>query len=164
VTSKDRTQLIVIGAGVLLLMVFIPMNLMKGKKKPAGPTATPVEAAPGGPLGIPQGASQAPTAMLGALDPDRREKQIGILKGPWGRDPFYHKRGMIPVVRSELVLKGVAVRSDGKTAALINDAIVEEGEEVEGCRVKRIEPVHVILDQNGREIILELQEEEGPAK
>lgn len=163
VTRKERTELIAIGVGVLLLAIFLLTNLMKVKKRTAAGKTLPVQLVTVSRSEIPQEPSQVPTALLGPLDSGRRERQLEILKSPWGREPFYHKKGAIPVIRSELVLKGIVARSDGKTAALINDAIVEEGGEVEGRRVKKIEPTHVILDQNGREFILELPEEGEPA-
>ncbi len=158
-TTKDRIQLSVIGVGLLALVFLIPSTMRDAKKRRAIQKAAVTQQESASESEAPEEEPAAPGMVLEPLDEAQRQQQLAVLKEPWGRDPFLQKGLPAPTLQTELVLKGVARRADGQVIALINEEIVQEGDRVEGHTVKRIEPAQVILQRDGREFILKLEEE-----
>jgi hypothetical protein len=72
----------------------------------------------------------------------------------WGRDPFV--RDWVRQDRvTDLKLKAITI-ANGKAYALINDQILEVGEEIQGHRILRIAKDYVVLKYGEREIELYL--------
>ena len=149
-TPKDRTQLVIIAVGVVLLMILLLMNA-KPAKKPVGSQTAAVKGEPPPP----------PGALEARLPPDeaRIQRQRAILKEPWKRDPFQGASVSSVSGRSELNLKGIAVSQGNRPMAVINEEIVQEGDAVRGHLVKRIQPNQVVLQRGEEELILRLEEE-----
>jgi len=74
----------------------------------------------------------------------------------WGSDPFVREWVMINEL-AELSLRAITMGGD-KAYALINDQILEEGDQISGKRVAKIESEMVILEQGGRTFNLLLGE------
>ncbi|MCS7258624.1 MAG: hypothetical protein NZ601_04580 [candidate division WOR-3 bacterium] len=72
----------------------------------------------------------------------------------WGKDPFV-RDWVIQEAVTDLKLKAITI-SPNKSYALINDQILEVGEEISGKKLVKIEKDHVILKQGEREIYLYL--------
>ena len=96
----------------------------------------------------------------------RDEKAIALQKADlareWGRDPFYSAAAAVTGLTAKagtLTLKGIAYRPSGKSYAMVNEAILREGEEIEGNQIVKIEKRQITLSREGREFILRLEEE-----
>ncbi len=81
------------------------------------------------------------------------------------RDPFsplVSKSGVLLIPREfglgGLILKGI-LYSKGSPMAIINDEIVERGENIGDYLVLEIEEKRVILEKDDQEVILKLEEE-----
>lgn len=74
----------------------------------------------------------------------------------WGTDPFVRDWIMINEL-SNLSLKAITMGGD-RAYALINDQILEEGDQISGKRIAKIESDKVTLEQGGRTFTLLLGE------
>jgi hypothetical protein len=82
----------------------------------------------------------------------------------WGRDPFAIERkviGELPFDGSaEFHFSGISWKR-GEAVVLIDDFILREGESIHGAEILNILPGCVVLNRNGRKIILCLRGEDG---
>lgn len=170
--SKTATQLIVIGlCGAAIPVVLMNNQRAKAAKikaakeeaRKAAEAAPPPAAAPGAAAPTAGAAKPAATAegKLGPRDDKAIQLQKAGLAMEWGRDPF-HSVGAAtgPTAKAgTLTLKGIAYRSSGKSYAMVNEAILREGEEIEGNHIIKIEQRQITLSREGREFILRLEEE-----
>ena len=76
------------------------------------------------------------------------------------RDPFkplVDSRGKILIRKnkgiSDLVLQGIMYSSKG-SEAVINNKVFEEGDTVEGYKIKKIDAYKVVFERNGKEFVL----------
>jgi len=74
----------------------------------------------------------------------------------WGSDPFVRDWIMVNEL-ANLALKAITVGGE-RAYALINDQILEEGDEISGKRIVKIEADKVTLEQGGRTFTLLLGE------
>lgn len=74
----------------------------------------------------------------------------------WGSDPFVRDWMLVNELAS-LSLKAITLGGD-QSYALINDQILQEGDEISGKRIVRIESDKVTLEQGGRTFTLLLGE------
>lgn len=65
---------------------------------------------------------------------------------------------LLRTAQRDLRLNGIVRGGPGKALALINDQVVEEGDQIEGARLVRIDPDSVHLEENGRARTLILEE------
>ena len=166
--SKTAVQVIVIG----LCLVTIPVVLIKDQRARAAKAKAAQEvaaqkaaaAASAAPPAAPAAGSQPAVTgevKLGPRDEKALQLQKAVLAKEWGRDPF-HSAGSNtgPTAKAgTLTLKGIAYRSSGKSYAMVNEAILREGEEIEGNQIVKIEKRQITLSREGREFILRLEEE-----
>ena len=98
--------------------------------------------------------------QLGPRDEKALTLQKTVAAQAWGRDPF-HAVGSVSSTSKAgaLTLKGIAYRQTGRSFAMVNEAILREGEEIEGNRIVKIERRQVTLSREGRQFILRLEEE-----
>lgn len=98
-------------------------------------------------------ASQQP----GAVE-EKKETSPDVPKEPlvWGSDPFVRNWVMLDEL-AELSLRAITL-GGAKAYALINDQILEEGDQIGGKRIVKIESEKVILEQGGRTFNLLLGE------
>lgn len=157
-TSKDKKQLGVIAMGLVFLAILLTSNFHKAPRPgpPEEAAKQPKEAA----KPALQAAAQGPSKGVEPRDEDLFAKQSMILKAPWGRDPFHGPKAKEPGMLSKLGLKGISVLDRGGALAVIGEQIVGEGDWVDDYIVKRIDPTQVVLERQGREFILRLEEEE----
>ncbi|MEO0082016.1 MAG: hypothetical protein ABIL25_06970 [candidate division WOR-3 bacterium] len=74
----------------------------------------------------------------------------------WGSDPFVRDWVLVNEL-AELSLKAITMGGE-RAYALINDQILEEGDQISGKRIVKIEADKVILEQGGRTFNLLLGE------
>lgn len=170
--SKTAVQLIVIAlCGAAIPVVLINNQRAKAARIKAAEAAAKkaAEAAPLAATPAPGATAAAAAApkpgagevKLGPRDEKAIQLQKAGLAGAWGRDPF-HSAGAAtgPTAKAgTLTLKGIAYRPSGKSYAMVNEAILREGEEIEGNRVVTIERRQITLSRDGRDFILRLEEE-----
>lgn len=162
--KKTKIELAVIGGGVLVVAVLLPGNLGKlrpaGRPVPRGGARAPVE----------QTAPSAPVPPRTPAQPSLNEElleQKRVLREAWGKSPFVRGTPAGPKASASgpqeiiLHLKGVSTPSGGPALGIINETIVQEGDAIEGYRVKEIHPDFVVLEQGEQEKVLKLDEEEG---
>lgn len=98
----------------------------------------------------------APTAT----DSAPRTVPVGIDEPPppevWGSDPFVRDWIMVNEL-ANMSLKAITVGGD-RSYVLINNQILEEGDEISGKRIVKIETDKVTLEQGGRTFTLLLGE------
>ena len=176
--SKTAMQLGVIGLCLAVIPVILINNqreraarlksvqekARKEAEEAAAQAKAPPQAAPAAAPAAKAAAGKPATPEIKPLGP-RDEKAIALQKAslarPWGKDPF-HSAGTASSTSKAgaLTLKGIAYRPSGKSFAMINEAILREGEEIEGNHVVKIERRQVTLNREGREFILRLEEEQ----
>ena len=182
--SKTAVQVGVILVSVALISVIL-LNQQRERaarlklaeeraRKEAEENAAKAKAAAPAPSGGNGGAASSATGAKAAtievkpLGP-RDEKAISLQKTslarPWGRDPFHSVGSVGSTAKAgALTLKGIAYRPSGKSFVMVNEAILREGEEIEGNRVIKIERRQITLSREGRDFILRLEEEQQPAQ
>ena len=146
---------VILGALILLYITSMPRG---GKKRTAIPP---------GPPQVSRYSSLPPLvqAPLPAQDPEGvRRMMREAASRTWGRDPFLlQQEGVRPVATVEdgsianLRLYGTIWTGD-TTCAVINDWVVKEGDRIAGATVKRIGRDQLVLEREGRQHILRIQE------
>jgi type II secretory pathway component PulC len=91
-----------------------------------------------------------PADTTGALTPKI------LLPETWGTDPFVRDWVMVNEL-ANLKLKAITLGGD-RPYALINDQILQAGDEISGKRIVKIESDNVTLEQGGRTFTLLLGE------
>jgi len=107
--------------------------------------AKAVQPAPAAPI-----AATQPADTTGALTPKV------LLPETWGTDPFVRDWVMVNEL-ANLKLKAITLGGD-RPYALINDQILQAGDEISGKRIVNIESDKVTLEQGGRTFTLLLGE------
>ena len=172
---NEKTRMLALGALVAVLVLVMVMEQGNAKKRRArrgaAPTAdraqpaeSPAASAPagattGGAAGA-EGASglSGVLAKLGPRDEAAIQRQLERMQLDWGRNPF-EPAGVGPSSRAGLLtLRGLSVTTTGRNLAIINETILREGDVIDGNAVVRIEPDQVVLQKDGREFILQLEE------
>lgn len=112
-----------------------------------------------------QSAASTTAVTTPAVETERRPATAEKTPTPWGTDPFNRPWRLtrtvvsntpgVAVNKGALKLSAIVVRPD-KRYAIINGAIVREGDSVAGRRVTRIESSKVLLDDQGVEVTLTL--------
>jgi hypothetical protein len=111
-----------------------PARPARGKQSKPAPAPTPATGQAADSTALKKGSGWDSTA--------RREPEV------WGSDPFVRDWVMVNEL-AELSLKAITLGGD-KPYALINDQILEEGDQISGKRIIKIESDKVILEQGGR--------------
>ena len=100
------------------------------------------------------------TASPAASDSVGQAGAVDVGEAPppetWGSDPFVRDWIMVNEL-ANLTLKAITVGGE-RSYALINDQILEEGDEISGKRIVKIETDKVTLEQGGRTFTLLLGE------
>ena len=140
-----------IGVAVLALYTFVlrPQPELKGVSAAAAEaTGAKTEAVQPAPTAT--DAAAKPAAATGALTPKVLPPET------WGADPFVRDWVMVNEL-ANLRLKAITLGGD-RPYALINDQILQIGDEISGKRVAKIESDNVTLEQGGRTFTLLLGE------
>ncbi|MCX7732990.1 MAG: hypothetical protein N2248_07515 [candidate division WOR-3 bacterium] len=103
-------------------------------------------------------AGQLKSALQEAIAPPAQGETQSAVAEPivWGSDPFVRDWMLMSEV-ANLNLRAITVTSSG-ASALINDQIVQVGDQISGKRVVSIEQDRVTLEQGGRTFTLTLGE------
>ena len=136
---------------MLALYTFVlrPQPELKGVSAAAAEaTGAKTEAAQPAPAAT--DAAAKPAAAPGALTPKVLPPET------WGADPFVRDWVMVNEL-ANLRLKAITLGGD-RPYALINDQILQVGDEISGKRVAKIESDNVTLEQGGRTFTLLLGE------
>jgi hypothetical protein len=138
-----------IAVAVLALYTFVlrPQPELKGMSA-AATEATGAKAVQPAPSAT--DAAAKPAAATGALTPRVLPPET------WGADPFVRDWVMVNEL-ANLRLKAITLGGD-RPYALINDQILQIGDEISGKRVAKIESDNVTLEQGGRTFTLLLGE------
>ncbi len=153
--------LLIIGSGVLLLAVYTfflrprASARMTADVRVVGEQLRDAAAAK-----APRGARRRTAAPTPAPQPSavKADSAKTALAPPesWGSDPFVRDWVMVNEL-ANLSLKAVTLGGD-RAYALINNQILEEGDQISGKRIVRIESDKVTLEQGGRTFTLLLGE------
>lgn len=104
------------------------------------------------------GVAVQPAVPVGSTGTVQTEPAAPVASGPveWGADPFVRDWIMINEL-ANLRLMATTLGGDG-ASALINDQILQEGDQIAGKRIVKIELDRVTLEQGGRTFTLTLGE------
>ena len=140
-----------IAVAVLALYTFVlrPQPELKGVSAAAA-EATGAKTKAVQPAPTATGAAAKPAAATGALTPKVLPPET------WGADPFVRDWVMVNEL-ANLRLKAITLGGE-RPYALINDQILQIGDEISGKRVANIESDNVTLEQGGRTFTLLLGE------
>jgi len=140
-----------IAVAVLALYTFVlrPQPELKGVSAAAA-EATGAKTGAVQPAPTATDAAAKPAAATGALTPKVLPPET------WGADPFVRDWVMVNEL-ANLRLKAITLGGD-RPYALINDQILQIGDEISGKRVAKIESDNVTLEQGGRTFTLLLGE------
>lgn len=140
-----------IAVAVLALYTFVlrPQPELKGVSAAAA-EATGAKTKAVQPAPTATDAAAKPAAATGALTPKVLPPET------WGADPFVRDWVMVNEL-ANLRLKAITLGGD-RPYALINDQILQIGDEISGKRVAKIESDNVTLEQGGRTFTLLLGE------
>lgn len=154
--KKSTIEVIITAVLVVVLLTLVLTGFpKKGRKARAkGPTATSPN---------PKLLAQIENLKARATeaDPGTRQRQAERASLPWGRDPFF---AVGPEVVPEdtpkppLVCTGVTYKED-RPVALINHAVVAEGETIGGYLVRTIMETGVVVEKGGRRYTLRIGQE-----
>jgi hypothetical protein len=142
-----------IAVAVLALYTFAfrPQPELKGVSAAAAEaTGAKTKAVQPAPTATDAAVQPAKTTTTGALTPKVLPPET------WGTDPFVRDWVMVNEL-ANLRLKAITLGGD-RPYALVNDQILQVGDEISGKRVARIESDNVTLEQGGRTFTLLLGE------
>jgi hypothetical protein len=142
-----------IAVAVLALYTFVlrPQPELKGVSAAAAEaTGAKAKAVQPAPTAADAAAKPADATTTGALTPRVLPPEI------WGTDPFVRDWVMVNEL-ANLKLKAITLGGD-RPYALVNDQILQVGDEISGKRVAKIESDNVTLEQGGRTFTLLLGE------
>ena len=174
--TKEKLQLIVIAAGILIILGIIAGNLKKkpAKEQPSDKRAVnPAPATPlpagTGPLrkGVLEKAAPKADVAAGAeatpAVPDVNAEELSLQKEQaklnWGRDPFTAAKISKEFSGANLQLKGISFGKDKKGFAFINNEIVKKGDIMGGYEVLEVEKRKVLLRKAEQNFYLALPQE-----
>lgn len=142
-----------IAVAVLALYTFVlrPQPELKGVSAAAAEaTGAKARAVPPAPTATDTDAAAKPAAATGALTPKVLPPET------WGADPFV-RDWIMGNELANLRLKAITLGGE-RPYALINDQILQIGDEISGKRIANIESDNVTLEQGGRTFTLLLGE------
>src|SRR3989338_1971458 len=154
--TKEKFQLSVIAAGVLILLSIIAGNLKKKPAKGQPSDNKPVdETLPK--AGIAAGAKA--TSATQAVNHEELSLQKEREKLNWGRAPFAAAKVSKEFRGANLQLKGISFGKDKKGLAFINNEIVKKGDIMGDYEVIEVEKHKVLLRKAGQTFYLTLPQE-----
>jgi len=120
--------------------------------------ATGSKAVGAGSVSVAQGKSESTVEKKAGAAERKNFWDMAAVEPPeiWGSDPFVRDWVMVNEL-AELNLKAITIGGE-KAYALINDQILEEGDQISGKRIVLIEKDKVVLEQGGRTFNLLLGE------
>jgi hypothetical protein len=166
--QKDTKKIIILGILILIIVpIWIRALKPRGKRIASAPRTAALEGSSPSQAVTPSITNDtepmkkvAPMKIDIPQDNEKEKVQKKRMALPWSRDPFVaqgklKKKG--PSAPTTLHLSGI-MWDEKKPAAIINDNIVSAGDEVQGKKIIKIEKDKVILQEDGQEYILRLEE------
>jgi len=162
ILKKSTIEAIVTGVLVVVLVVLV-LTKLAGRERPRNPESE---------IRNPK-LTHPPPELLARIEslkvrarqigPKIKKKQKERASLPWGRDPFRIAESAIrnpqsAIGRPPLVCRGIAYTAGGPVA-LINLAVVREGETIKGYLVEQIAKDRVVLTKGGKSYVLRIGEE-----
>ncbi|MCK9595292.1 MAG: hypothetical protein PHH68_03075 [Candidatus Omnitrophica bacterium] len=150
--NKEKKELAVIAAGVIILLIVFIGN-MKGKsaRKTGGTGKTSGRAD----SVRPGGNAPAKPAYFNEKD---LQAQTERARTPWGRDPFVAELDRAANI-SELRLQGISYGTDRAGFAFINDEIVKKGGKIGDYEVSEVLKDRVLVKKGAQSFYLTFAEE-----
>ena len=154
--KKSTIEVIITAVLVVVLLTLVLTGFPKKRRQPEAKK-------PGASTPDPKLLAQIENLKAKAreLDPGTRQRQIERASLPWGRDPFFAAPPeVVPedTAKPPLVCTGVTYRGD-RPLALINHAVVAEGETIGGYFVRTITETGVVVEKGGEQYVLRIGEE-----
>jgi hypothetical protein len=146
--DKQKTQLIVIGVGIVVFIIVMAGNLKKKPAKTPESAISSVSLVQG-----PETKTQGPTTPLLPADAKRIKEQSERAGLTWGRDPFNAYLDK-EYQRTDLKLQGISFGKDKTGFAFINDEIVKKGDKVGDYEVAEIQKDKVLLKKGSQSFYL----------
>lgn len=164
--TKEKVQLIVIAAGILILLSIIAGNLKKKPAKGQSSDNKPVRPAPVRKGGVQEtvpnagiAADAKATPATQAVNDEELSLQKERAKLNWGRDPFAAAKISKEFRQANLELKGISFGKDKKGFAFINNEIVKKGDIMGEYEVLEVEKRKVLLRKAEQTFYLTLPQE-----
>ena len=154
--AKEKFQLVVIAAGIVILLSIIAGNLKKKPAKKQPSDNKPVQEA------MPKVSSAAGAVSLpaaGAAGDEELSLQKERAKLNWGRDPFAAAKISKESRGANLQLKGISFGKDKKGLAFINNEIVKKGDIMGDYEILEVEKHKVLLRKAEQTFYLTLPQE-----
>jgi hypothetical protein len=154
--TKEKFQLSVIAAGILVLLSIIAGNLKKKPAKGQPSDNKPAQAAaPQADIAALAGAASATYAV--------NEEELSLQKERaelnWGRDPFTAAKISKDFRGANLQLRGISFGKDKKGLAFINNEIVKKGDIMGDYEILEVEKHKVLLRKAEQTFYLALPQE-----
>lgn len=147
----------IITAALVVMLVIVLLAKLRGKGSAAAKDASE----PTGPPPELLARINDLKTRAAQTDPPTKERQRQRASLPWGRDPFFVNEQENPeknVPKPPLVCRGISCM-DGEPVALINSAVLREGETIKGYLVEQIAEDSVVLAKGGHRYVLRVGEE-----
>jgi hypothetical protein len=154
--TKEKFQLCVIAAGILILLGIIAGNLKKKPAKGQPSDNRPAQEA------VPQ-AGIAALAGAASATQDVNDEELSLQKERaelnWGRDPFTAAKISKDFRGANLQLRGISFGKDKKGLAFINNEIVKKGDIMGDYEILEVEKHKVLLRKAEQTFYLTLPQE-----
>lgn len=151
----SRRILVILGLAVGLLAVYtLVLETGQGSFDPRRLRLAATQAAAAAPADTAK--APAPDSAKAPAPPAAWDPNAVNPPESWGADPFVRDWVMVNEL-AELNLKAITIGGE-RAYVLINDQILEEGDQISGKRIVLIEPDKVTLEQGGRTFTLFLGE------
>jgi hypothetical protein len=149
--NKEKKQLAVIAAGVIILLVVVISNMKATKTRKPGivdRAASRVKVV------------NSADALVKPADINVKDLQAQTerARAPWGRDPFAAELDRAANI-SELKLQGISYGNDGAGFAFINDEIVKKGGKIGDYEVAEVLKDRVLVKKGNQSFYLTFMEE-----
>ena len=160
--KKSMIEAIVTGVLVVVLVILV-LTKLTGKETPRQSAIRNRQSAIANPPAELLTRIEELKATTRQTDPKIKEKQKKRASLPWGRDPFSIAECRLQnaesaIGRPPLVCRGI-VWTGREPIALMNYAIVREGETIKGYVVEQITEDKVVLTKRGKTYVLRIGEE-----
>lgn len=155
--NKEKLQLAVIAAGIVIFIALAAGNLRKKPTKALPEKALSAKHVEPALQSEPRPQQFAPTSETAD------EKDLALQKErenlAWGRDPFSASSSAKEYQRANLQLKGISLGKDKSGLAFINNEIVKKGDTIGEYEVTEIQKDKVMLRKGDQSFYLVLPQE-----
>lgn len=155
--NKEKIQLIVIAAGIIIFIALAAGNLKKRPAKNLAQESKPLTESVVKPSAL--GAHSAQSTSVSTVDDKDLALQKEREKLDWDRDPFSASKAAGDYQRATLELKGISLGKNKNGFAFINNEIVKKGDRIGEYEVTEIQRDKVRLRKGEQSFYLTLPQE-----